>query len=649
MTAVFFVYGLAFFCLGLAVALESRRTSDLPLGRQLPWLAAFGFAHSLVEWADMFLLLNPTGLPHDVLTLARTLLLPLSAVLLVRFGIGLVGEAGPLPVWMTFLPVVLLVPIALLVGYAVVVAFTQSSVEKAADVWSRYLLYLPGNLLAGFGFVRQARVLWHDASAPLSTSLDVARRLLLGAALAFALNAVVAGLIVPAAPYGLAPWLNYDTVQSITGVPVQIWRMVSAVAVTIFVVRALDVFEAERAQRLAALDKARAQAQHAALQAQSEARQIAEGWTNGLVSISRRIANLENVDTILSAIVTLSQRLLESDTAALALWDETGTRLVMKCHATVDKTQAPPCPEVCSPLIVEPLRAGRAACLSEHGQDGESRWRCPAADQEIQTTAIVPLQLDGRPVGGLWAGRFTPEPFTTADLIGLERLADQAVIAIEHALMAARLQSLAVTEERGRIAREMHDGLAQVLGFLSLETQTLEVLVRQGNCEAALAELEQARKRINEAQANVRENILSLRTTLAGEVGLMPALRQYVEEFGVQTGIDARLVSEVEEALPLSPIAETQLVRIVQEALANVRKHAQAHHAQVRLAARSGCLCVTVADDGIGFDGQAVRSHFGLQTMRERAQSVGGGLTIASQPGEGTQVELWLPLLPQRN
>ncbi|HET7089542.1 MAG TPA: hypothetical protein VFL17_12915, partial [Anaerolineae bacterium] len=63
MTAVFFVYGLAFFCLGLAVALESRRTSDLPLGRQLPWLAAFGFAHSLVEWADMFLLLNPTGLP----------------------------------------------------------------------------------------------------------------------------------------------------------------------------------------------------------------------------------------------------------------------------------------------------------------------------------------------------------------------------------------------------------------------------------------------------------------------------------------------------------------------------------------------------------------------------------------------------------
>jgi signal transduction histidine kinase len=254
--------------------------------------------------------------------------------------------------------------------------------------------------------------------------------------------------------------------------------------------------------------------------------------------------------------------------------------------------------------------------------------------------------LDGRSFGGLWVARQAGEGFTPEDLLGLEHLADQAVIAIEHALMAARLQSLAVTEERSRIAREMHDGLAQVLGYLSLEMQTLDALVRQKDQEAVLAELQQARRHILEAQADVRENILSLRTTLAGDLGLIPALRQYAEEFEVQTGIAARVGGDVEDVSRLSPLAEAQLVRVVQEALANVRKHARAEQVLVQLTPRNGCLRVTVSDDGQGFDAQAIgRTHFGLQTMRERAESVGGGLTVTSAPGTGTQVELWLPFV----
>ena len=639
MIAVHFVYGLAFFAMGLAVALESRRASALAFGHHLRWLAAFGFAHSLVEWADMFLLPYPSGPLHDGLLIARSLLLPLSTLLLVRFGIGLVGEAGPLPAWLTLAPVVLLVPVSLLVAYALIVAVTEPPLHLAADVWSRYLLYLPGSLLASFGFVRQWRGL-------PPARLPQARGLLLGAAIAFLFNAFVAGLIAPAVPYGLAPWLNADRVLALTGVPVQVWRAISAVAMTFFVLRALGVFEAERAQQLRELREHQAHAQHLALQAQTAARQSAENWTDGLVSVSRRIAGLEEVDTVLEEVAGLARRLLHGDMAALGLWDDAGARLELKCCATAAGATSACSKELCSSHVRKAVQAGHSHRWPEDAGDGADLWVCPTLNRAVGAAAVVPLLLDGRSLGGLWVARQAGEGFTPEDLLGLERLADQAVIAIEHALMAARLQSLAVTEERSRIAREMHDGLAQILGYLSLEMQTLDALVRQKDQEAVLAELRQARRHILEAQADVRENILSLRTTLAGDLGLIPALRQYAEEFEVQTGIAARVGGDVEDVSRLSPLAEAQLVRIIQEALANVRKHARAEQVLVQLTPRNGCLRVTVSDDGQGFDAQAIgRSHFGLQTMRERAESVGGGLTVTSAPGTGTQVELWLPFV----
>jgi signal transduction histidine kinase len=636
MIAIYFVYGLAFFSLGFATSLEARRASELPLGKQLPWLAAFGFAHSAVEWIDMFLLVVSSGPAHEALTVARSVLLPLSALLLVRFGSGLVGEAGPLPDWLSLLPVVLLIPAALLVAYALIVAVTESPLETAADVWSRYLLYLPGNLLASFGFTRQWRVL-------SGGKFSRARNLLLGAALVFVFNALVAGLIVPAAPYGLAPWLNYESLVAATHVPVQIWRMLSAVAVTFFVVRALGVFEAERAQRIADLQTERQQAQRAALQTQSEARWAAENWTQGLVGIGRRIAGMEPTDSILAAIVDLARRLLNADLVALGLWGETGDQLKLKCYATTGGIKAIDSTSVGNAIILKALTRGHAYRFPDDDQDRAYRWVCPVLGRQVQAAAIVPLHLENQPVGGLWAARVEAQPFSAADAAGLEQLADQAVIALEHASMAAQLQSLAVTEERGRIAREMHDGLAQVLGYLSLQLQTLEAYVKQNDCERALAELCQARTRIKEAQADVRESILSLRTTLSGEIGLIPALQQYVGEFGVQTGIRAELISECDELPCLSPLAEAQLVRIVQEALTNVRKHARARHTQVRLTMQHDCVSASITDDGVGINGRASQGHFGLQTMRERAESVGGGLTVSSESGAGTQVELWIP------
>jgi len=636
MVVVYFIYGLSYFCLGLVLLLESRRASALALSRHLPWLAWFGLLHALVEWSDMLLLAGLPAMWAPPLTYVRALLLPVSAVLLVRFGVGLISEAGPLPEWLMLAPVALVVPAALLVGYALIVALTEPPITLAGEVWSRYLLYGPGSLAAAFGFLRQGRRL-------PQVGLADAKPLLWGAALAFGLNAVAAGLLVPPAPYGLAPFINSDLALALTGVPVQIWRTLSAIAVTLLVIRAMGVFAAERRQHWQRRSDERERAHQATVLAQSEARRTAEDWTNALVNINRSVANIDRVDAVLPTIVHAAVRLLAADVAGLALWNEDGVNLEIKCYALAGGLPAVTSQTTDNALLLQVAREGRARRLPE---DLPSGWLCPVLQRATLAASQVPLQLNGHSLGVLWVGRTSGACFTPIEHTGLEHLADQAVITLEHALMAARLQSLAVLEERGRIAREMHDGLSQVLGYLSLQTQTIEALVRQGNCAGALSELKQARGHIQEAQADVREGILSLRTTLSGQTGLVPALRQYVDEFGVQTGIQTTVVSDFSDEPCLSPLAEAQLMRITQEALTNVRKHAHAQQVEIRLRLTPQRLHVTVADDGRGFELlQVGQGHFGLQTMRERAESVGGRLTVTSG-STGTQLEAWLPRIP---
>ncbi len=635
--AIYFLYSLAFFGMGIAVALESRRASALALSRHLRWLAAFGLVHCLVEWINVFILINPAAPEQMVLAIISTLLFPLSALLLIRFGIGLISEAGPLPEWLNFVPVIILVPLSLLSAYALVIASTGPSIVTATEVWSRYLLYLPGCVLAGYGFLRQ----WHGLN---ESGLSKRRDLLFGASLALFFNAIVAGLVVPKAPYGLAPWLNYNTILQFTGVPVQVWRAMGAIAVAFFVVRALGVFEIEREQQLEKLRIEGEQAQAAALSAQHAQRETAETWMNGLVGISRRIANLENVDAVLGATVELARKLLASDTAALALWNESRTELELKCFTSEQETQNQNLVAVSNSLVLGAVRSGHLFRFPEDAP-AQAQWLCPVLAQSIGAAAIVPLRLENQIIGGLWVARLALRSFTKTDMVGLERLADQSVIALEYAVMTARLQSLAVTDERSRIAREMHDGLLQILGYLGLQTQTIEAVLRQNNRAAALTELGKMRESIIAAQADVRENVTSLRTTLAGDIGLIESLEDYIAEFQIQTRMRVEFISSLETEPRLSPLAEAQLVRVVQEALANVRKHAHATDVQVRLEEHSHSLYMRVTDNGIGFQPASIKNHFGLQTMRERAENVNGVFTINSELGCGTRVELVLPLL----
>ena len=371
---------------------------------------------------------------------------------------------------------------------------------------------------------------------------------------------------------------------------------------------------------------------------------VVEMWLDRLVKISCRIAGMEDVHTVLTDIMSITRELMSADTASLALL-EAEDRLILKYQATPEgSTRLCNCP-IDSPVVWSAIHSASTLRFPEDTPHVEMCWDCNEGIYAIQSASVAPLRLDNTSIGVLWVGRYSGKPFTPTDLTGLGHLAAQAVIALEHASMAARLQSFAVVEERSRIAREMHDSLAQILGYLGLEMQTLEALTRQGDREGTLAELKQAREMIKSAQADVRGNILSLRTTLAGEINLTAALQKYCNEFEIQTGVTTRLIDETEAELTLSPLAETQLVRIVQEGLTNVRKHAQASSVQLKLMTHEGWLCMTIVDDGIGIQQDVSCSHFGLQTMRERAESVGGSLTVSSIRNHGTRIELYLPLL----
>ena len=220
-------------------------------------------------------------------------------------------------------------------------------------------------------------------------------------------------------------------------------------------------------------------------------------------------------------------------------------------------------------------------------------------------------------------------------------------MAIENARLNEQLHSMATLEERERIGRELHDGLAQVLGYLHLKSEAMEGLLSSGQAAEAQVLLHDIQKVAREAYGDVRESILGLRTTITPGVGFIPALTEYLHKFSQQSGICARLVIGDDVEMKFAPVAEIQLLRIIQEALTNVRKHSQASKAWVRFEADEQRAVITVEDDGRGFDplrvGQDGREHFGLQTMRERAQGIGGTLHISTQPGQGVRVTVQLP------
>jgi signal transduction histidine kinase len=267
----------------------------------------------------------------------------------------------------------------------------------------------------------------------------------------------------------------------------------------------------------------------------------------------------------------------------------------------------------------------------------------------MHSLLALPVVSHGRVLGNLYlTEKESAATFDADDEETLARFATLAALAIENARLHHRVQALAVTEERERIAREMHDSIAQVLGYVNTKAQAAQTLLEHDQPARAAAQLGQLSEAARAAYADVREGILGLRTSLGEGRGFIETLQDYLDRWQGQSEVTVELVITPPGYEPsLAPMSEVQLLRIIQEALANVRKHANARRAWVKLVSTPTGVEVEIEDDGAGFDPDGLRRselpRFGMATMRERAEAVGGTFNVVTAPGAGTRVTVHLP------
>jgi len=266
---------------------------------------------------------------------------------------------------------------------------------------------------------------------------------------------------------------------------------------------------------------------------------------------------------------------------------------------------------------------------------------------DLRACLVVPISIGERVSGILMAVFRRRQGFSPEETELLQQLANQAAVALENARLHGQVQELAIVEERARLSREMHDSLGQALAYMGLETDEIARQLASGEQGQAVAKLGEVRKVVRETSEEVRHAILALRTPASPEAELPRMLQQYLESFRGQTKMEVSLNVRDEAAIRFSTRAALQLVRVIQEALSNVRKHAEAKRAEIAFEVRDRQAVVTISDDGTGFDVSDVHTggqHFGIQVMKERMVALGGSLEIESRRGEGTRVVAKLPL-----
>lgn len=343
--------------------------------------------------------------------------------------------------------------------------------------------------------------------------------------------------------------------------------------------------------------------------------------------------------------------LLEADTQKLHL------RAAVGSHADFLRAEKILCPGECL--------CGTVAALEQTGVTGDlqldtriTRGTCRKFG--FRALAAIPLRARGRTLGVISLHSRATREFSDDDLALLNALGDQLGVAIDNAQLYTEMESrvrelsrqvqhLAVLEERDRLAREMHDGFAQALALLHLKLGAAQA--GQPTAGELTQTLVQVRELVDQTFEDVRQVIGDLRTPLPPPTNFVGSLADYINTFALRYNLQAEVRADADAMQAhCSPDVEIQVMRIVQEAMANVRKHARAEHIRARFTRHNGTLNIRLQDDGQGFDPAATArttGHFGLAIMRERAASFGGELQIHGESGAGTTIQLRVPVAPE--
>lgn len=364
-----------------------------------------------------------------------------------------------------------------------------------------------------------------------------------------------------------------------------------------------------------------------------------------LYEVSREISSRLDIDHVLRSVTDKARELLGGQVAFLCLLDDQSQVLNLQAVSGPQETVCGACIPVEQAPADQVLVADRAL---SYGVDG-CMGSCALIAPPFQVSHLAaPLRVGERVIGALCVGSPTADAFSSDAESLLTKLANSAAIALENARLYRQAERVATLEERERIAADMHDGLAQTLSYLHLKVDQVAEQAAAGQDSEALASLERVREMLVRAVDEVRANIAELSTLPSPPQTLSKLLTEAVQAAADGQTVHPIVAAPALEGVQVPPDVAEQIRRIVQEAVTNAGRHAEAHHVQVRLDEIDGEIVIAVEDDGRGFEpGQASaddRRHFGLSTMRARAVRIGGRLAVESTPGHGTRVTLrWPP------
>lgn len=275
--------------------------------------------------------------------------------------------------------------------------------------------------------------------------------------------------------------------------------------------------------------------------------------------------------------------------------------------------------------------------------DGSIRGGAAKLLDGSERAIVVPLSTEEQLFGVIMLSHPTSGGFSGGALPFLSLLGSQVALAVRNATAYRQSEELAIVEERSRIAREIHDGVAQMLAFAALKLDLVKRLLSR-DLPAAEEELALVQQTLRESIREIRRSIFALRPVALERHGLVETVRRYTEDFGQQNDVQVELT--IAELPQISVKSEAVLFRIFQEAMHNVAKHAKATRVDVWLGSdEHGRAVVRVRDNGVGFDTNEITDRvtsaggLGLKQMDERVAARGGELTIESAPGAGSSIQ----------
>jgi signal transduction histidine kinase len=298
-----------------------------------------------------------------------------------------------------------------------------------------------------------------------------------------------------------------------------------------------------------------------------------------------------------------------------------------------------------APLMVNDLEA-QQTLESESGTEIRILETDDPVLNGARAALALPMVSENEVIGVIVLADSSRNAFDERELPLMGLLANQVTLAVRNARAYLYSEELAIFDERNRIAREIHDGIAQSLAFTAMKLDLAERILDR-DPERVRQELGTAKLTLREQIKEVRRSIFALRPLDLERLGFLETVRQYVKDFGEQNSVKTTV--EISGEPKLSPTNEAVMFRILQEALNNIAKHSRAKQAAVHITASSSDTILTVTDDGVGFDPAKLTGvvssvgGLGLAQMRERVEARGGRFEYLSQPGQGAKVTARLP------